>query len=351
MTGVRRAATTAGAVLVGVVVLAWRAGWGVFPDAHWLATTVVPALPSLPRLDPLEQYSMYSPIGSFVTAMVHVRGEVGFELVHLAVLVVFVAILGVLVVRRHGWTAAALVGAGFVGSQTAVVLVAWIGSYDVFTVGLTSLLVVVRDRRIAASVGLLAAFAGFEQTVFVLAALAVLSFVGVGGTRVRLAWAAVGLLVGRIALEVWLRANDVTHGRIWYLRETGVGHVAGQFLRSLPWLLATGLGATVLAVVVAVIGLPSTRARIVTVGVLLVALGPTAFALDQTRVFSILTWPIVLALLLDHAGRTEPRAARRLAAATLALAAVVPGIFVWEGRAQLSNHNLWRNASRWLRNP
>lgn len=351
MTTGRRAVVTALWVVVGALVLAWRAGWGVFPDADWLATRIVPALPSLPPLAPMEQYSMYSPIGSFVVALLPVRGAVGFELVHLGVLAVFVVALGVLVVRRHGWTTAGLVGAGFVGSQTAVVLLAWIGSYDVFTVGLTSGLVVVRDRRIAALLGGAAALAGFEQTAFVLFALLALSFVGIGGPRVRLAWAAIGLVIGRIALEVWVRANGVTHGRVWFLRETGVGHVLGQFGRSLPWLLLGGLGATVVAVVVAVIELPSVRGRIVVVGVLAAALVPTALALDQTRVFSILTWPVVLALLLDLADRADPPQVRRLAMATLAVAAVVPGIVVWEGRAQLSAHNLWREAWRGLRNP
>lgn len=342
MTVLRRA----GWIALGLLVLLWRAGWGTFPDSEWLATVIVPALPSVPPLDPLAQYSMSSPLGPFLASILRADTASSFELLHLVAVVVFALVVGFLVVRRHGWGAAALVGAAFVGSQTSVVLVAWIGSYDVFTVGLLSALVVVRDRRVAGALGLVLAFAAFEQSVFVLLALLLLAVVGIGGDRLRLAWAAGGLVVGRIVLEVWLRANDVTHGRWWFFRTLGVDRVLGMFVRGLPWFVIAGLGATLLAVVVAIVALPSRRARAAVVGVLLAALVPTALSLDQTRVFAVLTWPVVMALLVDHAGRAGPASSRRLAGWTLALAAVVPGLFVWEGRAQLATHHPWRWLAR-----
>ena len=338
MTVLRRVAW----IVLGLLVLAWRAGWGSFPDSRWLATEIVPALPSIPTLDPLAQYSLSSPLGAFLAAIAHADTSTAFELLHLVAMAVLALVVATMVVRKHGWTASALVGAAFVGSQTGVVLLAWIGSYDVFTVGLLSLLVVVSDRRVAAVLGLALAFSAFEQSAIVLLALFVLALVGIGGTRARLAWAAGGLVLGRIVLEVWLRSNDVTHGRWWFLRQIGIGHVLRLFGHGLPWLLVTGLGATVVAVVVAIAALPSRRSRAVVVGVLLAALVPTALSLDETRVFAVLTWPVVMALLLDHAGRVDASAVRRLAGWTLALAAIVPGLFVWEGRAQLANHHPWR---------
>lgn len=323
----------------------------MFPDADWLATTIVPSLPSVPPSAPLDQFTLHSPLGPSLVAFLQLRGTAAFVVVHLVVLVLLVIVVGVLVVRRHGGMAAGLTGAAFVGSSTAVVLLAWVGSYDVFTVGFLSVLVVARDRRLAAATGFLLAFAAFEQSVFVIAALAALSVVGIGAERLRLAWAAGALVLGRAVLEVWLRANDVTHGRGWFLRETGVSHLLGQFVDALPWLVVTGFGATLLPVVVAVAGLPSVRARVVVVAVLLAALVPTALSLDQTRVFAILTWPVVMALVLDHADRNAPTSIRRLATATLILAAIVPGIVVWEGRAQLATHHLWRAPWRWVRNP
>lgn len=338
MTIVRRGAWIA----LGLAVLVWRAGWGPFPDARWLATQIVPALPSVPPLAPLDQFTLSSPLGAFLAALVRAHDETSFELLHLAVMIGFAVGIGVLLVRRHGWTVAALVGSVFVGSQTSVVLLSWIGSYDVFTVGLTSLLVIVRDRRIAAGAGFLLAFSGFEQSVFVLLALLAVSSVGIGRDRGRLAGAAIGLAVGKVALEVWLRANDVTRGRFWFLQHTGASHVLLQFVQSLPWLVVTGLGASVVAVVVALRSLSGGRARLTVVGVLVAALVPVALSLDQTRVLAILTWPVVMALVLDHAERVAPEAVARLSRWVLALAAIVPGIVVWEGRAQLSAHSAWR---------
>lgn len=329
-------------VVAGVAVMVWRSGFGSFPDTPLFARVIVPALPSLPRLAPQAQYVLSSPIGAVVASLFRATSEASFDLVHIGVFIGFAVVVGVLVVRRDGFGPAALVGAGFVGSQTSVILLAWIGSYDVFTVGLTSMLVVVRRWWAMAMIGFLLAFAAFEQGLIIIGMLLVLSAFGMFDRWRGLLWALGGSAIGRILLQVWLRANDATHGRLWFLRSAGLEELLGQFWRSLPWLIPTALGATVVVLVVALASEPRWRDRIVVIVLLVACLVPVAVSLDQSRVYAVLSWPIVMVVLLRYARRSDRREIAGLSMITLGLSAIVPGVFVWEARAQLARHHLAR---------
>lgn len=335
---VRRAAW----VIVGVVVLLWRAGYGTFPDSELLATEVVPALPSLPQVPPLAQFTLTSPIGAVVAALFRATTETSFNLVQLGVLVGFVVAIGAVLCRRYDWRTAAFLGAGFVGSQTSVILLAWIGSYDVFTVGLSSSIVLIRNRWLALAAGFCLTFAAFEQGLIILVMLGVLAAIGMFAHWRALLWATGGLLAGRLVQQLWLNANHVTHGRMYFFQQTGLDAFLSQFWKSLPWLIPTGLGVTLLAVVLAVASEPSWRNRVVVISLLVACLIPVAMSFDQSRVFAILTWPLVMVLLLRYAERTSPKDIERVSMITLGLAAFVPGIFVWTGKAQLAKHHLLR---------
>ena len=329
-------------VLGGVAVLLWRCGYGSFPDSPLLAHEVVPALPSLPRLPPGAQFILGSPIGAIVASLFRATTETSFDLVHVGVFLGFIIVLGAILLRREGPVSAALVGAGFVGSQTSVVLLAWIGSYDVFTVGFSSMLVILRRWWALAIVGFLLSFSAFEQGLIVIAMLIVLALFGLVGRWRGFTAALVGLLVGRVVLQFWLHANDVTHDRLWFIRTTGLDVLLDQFWRSLPWLVPTALGATAVAVIVSLGSEPRWRERIVVITLLVLCLVPVAVSLDQSRVYAVLSWPIVMVVLMRYARRTEASDVERLSVLTLGLAALFPGIFVWEGRAQLAHHHLIR---------
>lgn len=330
---------------IGIVILLWRSGWGSFPDAEFLATRVVPSLPSLPRMDPLFQYLYSSPIGAWTARLVGATSVGWFDVVHLVAFAAFVVATAVLVVRRWGLNAGALVGAAFVGSQAGVVCLFWVGSYDVFMVGLSSLVVVVHDRRVQALLGFALAFTAFEQSVIVLVLLLLLSFVDIVEDRWRFVATAAGLVMGRIVLGLWLAANDVHHGRLEFLRHFGVQHFLDQFWTGLPWLLLTGLGASIVAVVFA-LRAEGARAQLMFVAVLIVALVPVALSEDQTRVFALLTWPPVLALMVRFASRADGRAVRTVSLATLGASVVIPGVVVWTGHARLAAHHALRTLRR-----
>lgn len=329
-------------ITTGVAVLVWRAGVGEFPSAWYYATRVVPALPGLPATPPEAQYVLGSPIGAFLARLVGADARGSFLALHLLVLAVFAALIGWLVVRRWGEQAGAAVGVAFVGSSTSVVCLQWLGSYDVFTVGLTSLLVVGRSRRIAAVLGVALAFAAFEQAALVVVMLAVLWAARMYDDGRSLVTAGLGLGAGRVLLGWWLAANDVHHGRSYFVETYGLGHFLEQFRRGLPLFLLTGLGVTVVLVVVAVCSETDLVRRIVPVVVLLSAVLPIAFVEDQTRVFAVTSWPVVMVLVVRWARRVDRGHLSRWIGAVLVLAFLVPGVTVWQGRPLLADHHLLR---------
>jgi len=329
-----------GWVVTGLAVLFWRAGYGSYPVSELFATQVVPALPSLPQFPPLAQYVLSSPIGAVVASVFNATTERSFDLVHVGVFVGFATTIAILLCRRAGIRAAALIGAGFVGSQTSVILMSWIGSYDVFTVGLTSLLVLVRNRWTAFAIGFLLTFAAFEQGLIIFAVLGVLAMTKMYESWKQLIWAAAGLLFGRLLQYLWLNANHVTEGRVSYFQQQGIHIFLDQFWKGLPWLLPTCLGVTIVAVAVSVASEPRWRNRLVIVGLFVACLVPVALSFDQSRIFAILTWPLVMVLLLRYENRSEKETVRRLSMLILGLAALLPGVFVWTGKAQLAKHHV-----------
>ena len=327
--------------VVGLLVLLWRSGWGRFPDAEFLATEVVPRLPSLPRMDPLFQYLYWSPIGAWTAWLVRATSEPWFDAVHLVAFAAFAVGVAVLVVRRVGWNGGAVVGAAFVGSQAGVVCLFWVGSYDVFMVGLSSLVVLVRDRRAQFVLGLALAATGAEQAAIVLVLLLALSVVGLVDDRRRLGMTVIGLVLGRLLLWWWLATEDVHHGRLTFLQQVGVSHMLRQFASGLPWLVVTGFGSSVIAIVWALRGRPL---RVVVVFVLTIVSALVAVALseDQTRVLALLTWPLILALLLQATESATPGSMRAVARWTLGVGALMPGVVVWAGHARLATHHALR---------
>ena len=63
-------------------------------------------------------------------------------------------------------------------------------------------------------------------------------------------------------------------------------------------------------------------------------------AANQTRVFAVLTAPVLVALTLAQAGR-DSRPLRAPLAIAVAIALVTPGFFVWKGSPHLADWGPW----------
>jgi len=325
--------------VAGYVLL--RAGLGVYPGIG-IALDIANRLPSTPPFAPLAQSFQYAPLGPVLAWLLGATTAIRYEVLHAAVLAAGAGALGWIVATRWSPRTALVAATAFAASPAAVVLVAWTGSYDVFTFLLGSAIVVARRPAAAAAAGFVAAFAAFEQTVVsVVLLLGVAAVTGDRDRRRAYLGGLVGTVLGRVVLTGWLRANGITHDRSYWISFFGPSRFLHQFAHSLGWLLVTTLGGAVVVVVVALVwGVRSGCARAAWVGALALPLAPVALTEDQTRVYAMISWPIVLALVLAATPAFTPRRVRVVVPAALLLGLALP-MFVWRGQLHLADHRVF----------
>ncbi len=299
--------------------------FGDDPGADYLLTNL--GLPSLARLLGQTQPHEYARL-------------------HLVVLVVGLAACVALAHRRHGYRTARTLTVLLAVAPGVTVSMQWLGQPDALTFPLGVALALVVRRRWLVVLAVLLGLTHPEQAVFIVLAAAVVRAVLDEGPAVPvaarragvdLAAMAVGVAVGRLVTEVYLRVNDITilRPRSQLLRQGLDGFVDHHLQEPAPllYLLWGPLWLVVGAVLVVVVlrrgqGVPARRWAVL--GVLAVALlVPVAVTLDETRVHAMLTAPILAGaavLLARHPG-TRVLASARAAAVLLAVALVVPGGF------------------------
>jgi hypothetical protein len=269
---------------------------------------------------------------------------------HLIALVVGLAIAIVLCARRFGPRVAGTLSIVLAMSPAVTVSLMWLGQPDPLTLSLGLAATLVRRRWVAAIVGVLAGLAHPEQAIVMAVACGVVRATladdsprapGLRRAAIETVWVGAGVAVGRAMTEVYLRVNDIviSHPRTSYL-DLGVGGFWHSHRQALPtlvyalwgplWIVLVGL------VVVRLTNRASRRDRDanaawwVVAAVSLAALVPVFFTLDETRVYAVITSPllVLLAVLipreLDRFGRrTLPVAG----AISLVAMLFVPGVF------------------------
>lgn len=326
-------------VVVGYALL--RCGFGAYPGTG-IMLDITERLPSIEPLAPLAQTFQYSPIGPVLAFVVGAESRSAYLTLHAVVLVAGCSWLAWLIARRWSLPVAVFVAVAFVASQAGLVALAWMGSYDVYTLLLGSVVVVTTSNRVAAAAGFLAAFAVFEQVAISITLLVAVAHVVGDVRRNRFLFGLAGALVGRVVLTVILRSNDVTHDRRRWLEEFGLGHFLEQFGDALPLLLLTAFGGAWVVVVACLrVGVVTWRARAAWIAALVLPLVPTAITEDQSRVYAIVTWPIVLALVVTTAPALTVRQMRSIGVGALVLGLAIPPVFLWRGDPTLADHHLW----------
>jgi hypothetical protein len=326
--------------VAGVVLALVHNGVGAYPFAGYFATDVAPTWPDLPGDVPaLFQYVLWSPIGPALARLLGIGSRAPYLALHAAVLAGGLAAFAVIVQRRFGAiaTRSALVVVAVAPAVTVVL--AWSGGYDVFTVVLALLLVVCPSSRWAAVLGALLAASALEHGAIVIALLGLLAVCGVWGELRPMLAAAGGLVAGGIVLVVWLRAQDIEHGRAYWLDHFGPRYFLRMTGQGWPLLLVGAFAALWPLAIALVVHAPTGRRLAVAVA-LAVPVLPTLVTEDQTRVFAVLTLPVLVALTLAQTNR-DPAPLRRPFAIAVALALLTPGFFVWKGSPHVADWGPW----------
>jgi hypothetical protein len=314
-----------------LAVTAARVGIGAFPNIS-LDLELVHTAPAVAQLPSNEQYNLYSPIGIVLAYLLGVATRSRWLLLHGAALACGLGAILLWCRWRHGDLAARFVAITWSSSTVPVIVLGWLGSYDVFTLVLSSALVVTESTAVSGLLGCALAFANFEQGVVVLATLAVLAAGRQFGRLSRVATASATLVIGRVALTLYLRANGSEADRLSYVSSFGRRSMIRMYLHSAPLIIATAFGAAALLVVATAMHehLPR-RDRMIWMTAFVPPFLVAMFGFDQTRVLALVSWPLLFALALTAAKDWPTRSIQRLGTAMMGLSLLVPAVYVWEG--------------------
>ncbi len=279
-----------------------------------------------------------------------------YALLHLGVMFAGSTACVGIAMRRFGYRTARTLVVLLAASPGATVVMQWLGQPDALMFPLGLALALVRRRGAFVVLALLAALTHPEQAVLMVACAAVVrglvlppsaeialpvprpetrripSLIGAD-----LLYGVLAVGAGRLLTELYLRGFDIAldRPRSAYLR-LGVDILAEHHLRA-PAALVYLLWGPLWLVVVAVVVLRIRRSPDplawpwAVLGLLaLVAAAPVVLTLDETRVYAMLTAPLLpaaAALLAHEVPTLRPRALAVSSAALLAVCLVVPGGF------------------------
>ncbi|HEX7928949.1 MAG TPA: hypothetical protein VF678_15240, partial [bacterium] len=324
---------------VGLVLTAavLRNGLWVIPNfsLHRLAATN-PFVNPIPD-DPLGHYVLYSPLAHLIAHAAHMYGSRALFLAYHGLLTFggMVALL-YLTRRLQGDAAARWLGVAFVALPISGDLLMWLGNVDIYTFLLMTLLVLVRNPALACALAVALGFNHFEQGLLAAGSVSVFQWLVQERSRVAIVLQMLGVLAGKALLSFWFIATgmQVSEGRILHVITRGFGVLANGLL---TFQAAAGSAFSALwpVMIVAVWELwrQNRKAGMWTVAALAALVVPGMFiALDTSRVYAMITWPLVFALLLWTVSvpfSKDPLLSQRLLAITAISCILVPQLMVW----------------------
>lgn len=280
------------------------------------------AMAQSPMSDPViagtGSFVLSSPAGSLIAASLGATRPATFAVLNLALIATVFAGTVWMVRRHHGDDKARTVALVWAALPTSTVLLTWLGQPDPLIIGAGTALVFVANPLAAAAWALLAGFTSGPQAGLLVALLAY-------ATRRRPVWilaALAGVAAGAALVPVWQAAAGIEQevGRAGYLLTFGPATMIRGALSAwqpLLWSLFAGAWP--------VVGWLVWRDRMVrTVTVMVAALAVALVTFDHTRVFALVTWPVVLTM---STRIDDDRAVGWLAVAAL----LVPPSVVWAG--------------------
>jgi hypothetical protein len=246
-------------------------------------------------------YIVTSPVTPVLAHVLHATGSIdtlaGF---HLALIVVVVGGSLAYVQRVEGDLTARLATLALFCGPLGAVLFTWLGVEDPVTVAAATILVSTRRPRTAALAALVLGINHFEQGTVIVATLLVLDVAD--GFRLRHKNLFVpsigGLVAGRVVVALYLRVChiDGSFDRLAWLRHAGTARMAHHAVESAPLLVVSLFAAWWIYVVVIGRDIWKRERRIVLGLAVAMAfvLAIMVFTDDETRVFALLSWPILL---------------------------------------------------------
>ncbi len=261
------------------------------------------------------------------------RSLLAYCLLHFIVFLLGITLLVFLIRRQHSDFAARAVLIVLFTSPVANVVLTWLGSPDAFTVLLGLAIAAFWDRWIVVLLcSILLGIDHPEQGSIILLLLMLFSFIarGRGGAIRTGAIGMAGLLLGAAGVQTYFAARhfEVLYSRVEYILEQGpFEYVKSTF--SQPFALLFSLFNALLFFLAAYVVQYWKRDKTARAFVVcsLLAFAVMLITLDQTRVFALLTFPVIVMLVCSRPLQATDGADRRFFETVLAISLVL-GILI-----------------------
>jgi hypothetical protein len=269
------------------------------------------------------------------------RNYFHLALMHLGFFVLLFLLILYQTRRALGDTFARCVTIAFAVLPISTTVFTWLGNSDTFTCLLGSALLVFRSPIILLIIGLLQGLNHFEQGVFIILFAILAQWIVRSEWKeiraTRQLWAVAGLLLGRGGLYAWLIWHDfpISYDRLDWVRDLGLPAFY-NVLANTPAIIFSLFN--VFWGFVLLLGVVASQKRLAAfLGFLVLfmaSLIPASLTLDVTRVFALISWPIVMVFLLWSLSFNQDSTALVCKALTAVLAAgvLIPPLMIWHGR-------------------
>jgi len=269
-----------------------------------------------------------------------------YSLLHLVILLICFTALTIIIRRQYGDFVARSVLIVFFLSPISNVLFTWLGSPDILTFILVTVLVIFRKNiKIIFVSSFLLGINHPEQGLIVLFLLAVFSYL-INRKRESILFVLFGigsLLLGKYLLEMYFDSQNmfVEFSRIDYIPNAGLLRYIRATLSN-PFALLFSLYNVLYVFIIVYVVYYWKREKIAIAFIVysILAFITILITLDQTRVFSILTFPVLLLLVFSPSyqslGSTEKNFFKNVLALSFIAGIIVPRFLVWEGNVYYS---------------
>lgn len=306
-------------------------GVGARPDIGWVVGVMADPM----NLAEDTSTEASSPLMWFVADAVGISSSGGAVALH-ALFLAFclTASIAAVAVWVSNYAARLFVVAWF-ASPLANIELTWLGKPDPGTM-LGAVLVTIGPRWATLAGGLLLGVNHFEQGALICAAAVVIRVV-VNRESWRVAVPiGMGLLVGKVVLTAYHHTAGAHQGRGEYVSEYGIGYFIDTWSGNVPTLLFSVFA--VLWVPIGVMWWHRRLAdRVALAAVFAAVTVPVLLTLDTTRVYALVTFPIVVAAVAWWAEPVRRELVARYLGWFLVAAVVVPRVIMWNGKLYVSS--------------
>ena len=290
------------------------------------------------------QWLLFSFLGPTLAFFLHLNDSIFlFCLFHFTFFIFVFYLIIRKVQQKEGDLIARFLIFAFFLSPISNVIFTWLGTPDSYTIILSLLLLIMRDRKVIVFLSsFLLGINHFEQGILILAIISLFHFLTVE-KRDRsffpfILEAILSLFLGRFCLELYFSFNNfnIQYSRFLYIQNVGFLKYLYSTLGNFPALIYSLYNNLIFFIIGILTFYKKREYWVAFIVCSLFAFGVILFTLDQTRVFSIITFPVVYMILSKMNFQSSSMLANQIfvkkaISIIIIISIFTPRIVIWSG--------------------